>query len=79
MEGAKLVGKSTENITDMLYSINSAQKEQKKASDMVVRLMEGIRQISQESVESSARMAQVLMSLEAEADKLKQEVSHFKT
>jgi len=77
MEGAKLISKSIENITDMLYNINSAQKEQKKAAEQVVRLMENIRHISQESVESGARLEQVLKRLEGEAEKLKQEVSRF--
>jgi len=79
MEGARLISKSIENITDMLYNINSAQKEQKKAAEQVVRLMERIRQISSESVESGARLEQVLRRLEEEAGKLKQEVSHFQT
>jgi methyl-accepting chemotaxis protein len=79
MEGARLISKSIENITDMLYSINAAQKEQRKAAEQVVRLMERIRQISQESVESGSRLEQVFKRLEEEAGKLKQEVSHFQT
>jgi methyl-accepting chemotaxis protein len=79
MEGARLIGKSIENITDMLSNINSAQKEQRKAAEQVVRLMERIRQISQESVESGARLDQVLRRLEEEAGRLRQEVSHFQT
>jgi methyl-accepting chemotaxis protein len=79
MEGAKLISKSIENITDMLYNINSAQKEQKKATEQVVRLMENIRHISQQSVESSTHLDQVLKRLEGEAEKMKQEISHFST
>jgi len=77
MEGARLISKSIENITDMLYNINSATKEQKKAAEQVIRLMEGIRKISQESVESAARLEQVLKRLESEGERLKGEVSHF--
>ncbi len=76
-ESSKLVSKSIENITDMLTNINTAQKEQKKASEQVVHLMERIRQISQESVESTARLDQVIKRLEEEADRLKTQISQF--
>jgi len=77
LEGTKLISKSIENITDMLYNINSAQQEQRKASEQVIRLMEKIRQISQESVESALRLAEVVRRLDEEANRLRQEISHF--
>jgi len=76
-EAAKLTSKSIENITDMLANINTAQKEQKKASEQVVHLMERIRQISQESVDSTSRLDQVIQRLEEEAGRLKARISQF--
>jgi methyl-accepting chemotaxis protein len=72
-----LISKSIENITDMLANINTAQKEQRKASEQVVRSMDRIRQISQESVESTARLDQVIKRLEEEAERLKTQISQF--
>ena len=75
---SKLISKSIENITDMLANINTAQKEQKKASEQVVHLMDRIRQISQESVESTSQLDQVIKRLEEEAERLKTQVSQFR-
>ncbi len=77
-EASKLISKSIENITDMLSSINTAQQEQKKASEQVVRLMDRIRQISQESVQSTSRLDSVIKRLEEEAERLKTEISQFR-
>ena len=77
VEGTKMISKAIENITDMLYNINTAQKEQRKASEQVIHLMEKIRQISQESVESALRLEEVVRKLDEEAQRLGQEVSHF--
>ena len=77
LQGSKLITKSIENITDMLYSINQSQQEQKRSSHQVVQLMDRIKVVSQESVESARRLAEVVDALTAEADTLREEMRRF--
>ncbi len=77
LQGSKLITKSIENITDMLYNINQSQQEQKKSSSQVVQLMERIKVVSQENVDSANRLSDVVDALTAEADNLRNEVRRF--
>jgi len=77
LQGSKLITKSIENITDMLYSINQAQQEQKKSSGQVVQLMERIKVVSQESSQSSQKLADVVNSLTHESETLREEMLRF--
>jgi methyl-accepting chemotaxis protein len=77
LQGSRLITKSIENITDMLYSINQAQQEQKKGSSQVVQLMERIKVASQQVGESGRRLADVVNALSQEAVTLRDEIKRF--
>jgi methyl-accepting chemotaxis protein len=77
LQGSRLITKSIESITDMLYSINQAQQEQKRSSSQVVQLMERIKVVSQNSTRSSSKLADVVSALSREADNLREEMLRF--
>ena len=78
LQGSRLITKSIENITDMLFNINTAQQEQKKGSQQVIQLMERIKQVTQQNVESANRLREVVRQLQDQSASLRSEMSRFK-
>jgi methyl-accepting chemotaxis protein len=78
LQGAKLITKSIENITDMLTNINSSQQDQKKVSEQVIHLMQGLKDISEASVMGAQKLGEVVRKLEFQSLALRDEIRKFK-
>jgi len=62
----------------MLFNINSAQQEQKKGSQLVIQLMERIKQVTQQNVDSANRLREVVRQLQEQSTSLRSEMTRFK-
>lgn len=77
-KGSKHITNATENIRDMVNYINSATQQQQKSTEQVVKSIENIKKISQQTIESVAKLDRAVASLTGAAESLQMIVSRFK-
>ena len=68
----------SENISEMVSHLNTAQREQTKGAEQVLQAVEQIRQIDEENQRSTQEMDQTVSTLTEQSEMLQKEVVRFR-